>query len=114
MEITNEQAIEIHGKVREILQKYGNEEFGDCIIDEISFTYGFPTTTDVEGEYLCQCSNCGSVLYDENPQVNAIKLDVEQFDCEILPMELLNEDDGNSFYGCGNCETDEYLIDLKN
>jgi len=26
-------------------------------------------------------------------------------------MELLNEE-GDSYYGCGNCKTDSYLIDL--
>lgn len=41
-------AAETHEKLREILQKYGKEEYGDCIIDEISFLYGFPTTTDIE------------------------------------------------------------------
>lgn len=39
---------ENHEKLREILQKYGNEEFGDCIVDEISFLFGHPTTIDLE------------------------------------------------------------------
>lgn len=47
---TDEQADEIHEKIREILSSYGNEEFGDCIIDEISFLFGFPTTNDVHPE----------------------------------------------------------------
>lgn len=39
---------ETHEKIREILKSYGNEEYGDCIIDEICFTFGYATTTDVE------------------------------------------------------------------
>lgn len=40
-----------HDKLREILQSYNNPEFGDCIIDEICFAFGFPTTTDVEVDF---------------------------------------------------------------
>ena len=41
---------ETHEKLREILQKYGNEEYGDCIVDEISFLFGYPTTNDISEE----------------------------------------------------------------
>jgi hypothetical protein len=34
-----------HNKLREILQEYGCEEFGDCIIDDICNIFDFPTTT---------------------------------------------------------------------
>tara|TARA_R110000751_G_scaffold238803_1_gene339555 strand:+ start:331 stop:636 length:306 start_codon:yes stop_codon:yes gene_type:complete len=33
-----------HDRLREILQEYGNEEFGDCIIDDISELFGYKTT----------------------------------------------------------------------
>lgn len=36
---------EKHDKIRNILIDYGNEEFGDCIIDEISVAVGLPPTT---------------------------------------------------------------------
>jgi hypothetical protein len=49
-QIDIEQAKETHDKLREILIKYGNEEYGDCIVDEISWLFGFPTTIDVEPE----------------------------------------------------------------
>ena len=39
-----------HQKIREIMEKYGNPEYGDCIIDEICFLFGQPTTTDTEPE----------------------------------------------------------------
>ena len=34
-----------HEKIREILIKYGNQEYGDCIIDEISVAVGILPTT---------------------------------------------------------------------
>lgn len=36
-----------HNKLRNILKDYGNPEWGDCIIDEICFLFGYPTTTDL-------------------------------------------------------------------
>lgn len=41
----------IHESIRTILIDYGNEEYGDCIIDEICNVVGIPPTT---------------VYYDEN------------------------------------------------
>ena len=60
--------------------------------------------------HLCKCNNCDNVMYDENPQIGAIERETEDFDT-ILPMELLN-DGFESFWGCGDCETDDYLTDL--
>lgn len=60
---------------------------------------------------LCKCNKCGNIMYDENPQIGAKKHNVMEFECEILPMELLN-DEGDSYWGCGDCETDEYLTDF--
>lgn len=37
-----------HEKLREILQSYGNEEYGDAIIDEISLLFNYGTTKDKE------------------------------------------------------------------
>ena len=40
-----EQAIlDTHHQLREILQKYGNAEFGDAIIDEICGVFNYPVT----------------------------------------------------------------------
>lgn len=36
--------MEKHNKLIDILQKYGNEEFGDEIIDEISELFDYPKT----------------------------------------------------------------------
>ena len=43
-------ARDTHEKLREILIKYGNKEYGDCIVDEISWLFNFPTTIDTETE----------------------------------------------------------------
>ena len=43
-------ALEKHNKLREILQDYGCEEWGDAIIDEISYIFDTPTTTDIADE----------------------------------------------------------------
>lgn len=77
------EAIETHQKIREILQSYGNPEFGDCIVDELCFLFGHPTTTDIERLYSTQeqlqrelqslgynvvsCGNCGDVLLHRTP-----------------------------------------------
>ena len=42
----------IHDNIRSILIDYGNEEYGDCIIDEISIAVGIlPTTVYYEEEF---------------------------------------------------------------
>lgn len=49
-EVSIEEAQEKHEKLREILIKYGSEEYGDCIVDEISWLFDYPTTIDTEEE----------------------------------------------------------------
>ena len=46
--LTEKEIVELkikHEKIRNILIEYGNEEFGDCIIDEICEVVGIPPTT---------------------------------------------------------------------
>lgn len=62
-------------------------------------------------EHLCKCLNCGRIMYDENPDPSSEKLDASGIEDVIYPMELLN-DEGDSYWGCGECGTDSYLIDL--
>mgnify|MGYP003538891256 CR=1 FL=1 len=69
-------------------------------------------TTEENTEYICYCNNCCNYLYDENPNLDATKFAPSSFNKPILPMELLNEE-GDSFWGCGNCQTDAYLIDIE-
>jgi hypothetical protein len=49
-----EEAKTTHEKLRDILIKYGSEEYGDCIVDEISWLFNYPTTIDInpEGEFV--------------------------------------------------------------
>ena len=35
-----------HFELAEIMEKYGNEEFGDCIIDEICALFNYPLTPE--------------------------------------------------------------------
>ena len=47
--ISDEDARDMHEELRDIISSYeGNQEYGDCIIDEITHLFGFPTTTDVD------------------------------------------------------------------
>ena len=46
--VSIEQATKVQNELREILIKYNNPEFGVCVVDEICWLFGFPTTTDVE------------------------------------------------------------------
>jgi hypothetical protein len=48
--ISIEEATEKHNKLRQILEKYGNPEFGDCIVDEICELFNHLTTIDTETE----------------------------------------------------------------
>lgn len=46
-----EEVKDTHDKLREILIKYNNPEYGDCIVDEICWLFGnYPNTNDVEPE----------------------------------------------------------------
>lgn len=44
-EITHEEIKDKHEKIRSVLMKYGNEEYGDWIIDDICEIVGIPATT---------------------------------------------------------------------
>lgn len=51
---------------------------------------------------------CGAILIDRNPQVGAVRIPLKGDEgCMIL---IEHEDD--KFWGCPNCKTDEYLMDL--
>ncbi len=54
---------------------------------------------------LCKCNNCGNILIDENPQVDAIKYDLNGSE-----LEMVKDEDG--YWACPICLTDDYLIDL--
>lgn len=53
-------------------------------------------------ENICTCNNCGNLLIDTNPQVDAEKFDLTG----IYAQELVGHE-------CPVCETDGYLMDLN-
>lgn len=78
-----EKTKETHDRLKEILIKYNNPEYGDCIVDEISSLFNFPTTIDIEPEkekeipitYGLVKATCGWSKFAEktNKNVYAIK-----------------------------------------
>ena len=47
IKIKTTKTMEKHNKLIDILVKYGNEEFGDNIIDEISELFNYPKTKEI-------------------------------------------------------------------
>ena len=64
----------------------------------------------MDKDYLCQCDMCGTILRDENPQVDAPMLDVNAIGKPVEQMIQVYED-GEYFWACPKCETDFYLTD---
>ena len=63
--------------------------------------------------YLCRCNMCDSLLLDKNPSGNSILIDVTTIDKPINYMMQFH-DGGEFYWGCPNCATDSYLVDLTN
>jgi hypothetical protein len=63
---------------------------------------------------LCRCNNCMCIMVDQNP-IDQPEFEIPAF---AVDMELIQEEDeqtGNmieNFWGCPNCKTDAYLIDV--
>ena len=58
---------------------------------------------------LCKCNNCGNILIDENPQVDAVKYELQGNE---LNMVQYKDESGDLFWACPVCESDDYLLDL--
>lgn len=58
--------------------------------------------------YKCQCTQCGGVFYDENPESSTQTLIPDEGE---QALEQFTDKDG-LFWGCPDCQTDEFLIDL--
>lgn len=56
---------------------------------------------------LCRCNNCMEVFIDKNPSEQP-ELPIPFGTGELKLMR----DSGDFYYGCPNCETDDYLTDL--
>ena len=67
----------------------------------------------VDKQYLCKCNLCDSIMFDENPGENSVLIDITTIEKPINRMIQFH--DGSEFYwGCPNCSTDSYLMDLTN
>ena len=58
---------------------------------------------------VCRCNQCGNVLIDRNGQVGATLVTPKGSELEMVRFK---DKDGDDFWGCPECETDGYLIDL--
>lgn len=71
---------------------------------------------DKDGSELCYCCNCGCYLIDNNPQFGATKYDIDIASGELEqfsePADEDSPDEEDYFWGCPNCETDGFLIDI--
>ena len=100
--VSIEQATKVQNELREILIKYNNPEFGDCIVDEICWLFGFPTTTDVEpeGDFVNDGRDyqlLDYVFHPFNTDEGFTNIEVKGFDDnllgEIAGLEIPDEND---------------------
>ena len=62
------------------------------------------------GEFLCVCDNCMSLLYDENPADEATKFDMKSVPEGMVVLSMDRHEDG--YPVCPICGTDEFLMDI--
>jgi len=71
---------------------------------------------DEDGSELCYCIYCSCYYIDNNPQFDAKKYntDIARGELKLFsePTDEDSPDDEDYFWGCPECETDEYLIDV--
>lgn len=59
---------------------------------------------------LCKCNKCGSILIDQNPQINAKEHTLQG---KEIDMQYKDDNDGSGgFWVCPICDSDAFLIDL--
>lgn len=69
----------------------------------------------IEKATFCQCTNCETIMFDQNPQTGAKQYKISDFPnaTEMQYMQLLIENqDSDIYWACPICLTDENLIDL--
>lgn len=76
-------AEDTHDKLREILIKYNNPEYGDCIVDEICQLFKYPTTIDIEKPKF--------ILGED--RINGIKINDKIRDEELFEYEIRDKED---------------------
>ena len=100
--VSIEQATKVQNELREILIKYNNPEFGDYIVDEICWLFGFPTTADVEpeGDFVNDDRDyqlLGYVFHPFTTDEGFTNIEVKDFDDNLLGeidgLEIPDEND---------------------
>jgi len=61
---------------------------------------------NTNGNNICQCNNCDTVMFDENPQIGAKKYSKPN-NVIVFTMEFIE-----GICVCPKCKTDEFLKDL--
>jgi len=61
-----------------------------------------------EKTQLCKCNNCDTVMFDENPSEQPL-LTAPKGTSHMVQLK----DEGEFFWACPECQTDEYLQDLQ-
>lgn len=64
-------------------------------------------------DYLCKCVNCGTIMFDENPDpiMGQEKINLDLYP-QIENMEQIKDYDNSVFWGCPKCKTDDYFMDV--
>lgn len=68
-----------------------------------------------EQAHLCKCNNCGTVMIDQNPQINGTLHELKGNEVEMQYVPALIEttiQEKEYFWACPICLTDDYLNDL--
>lgn len=61
---------------------------------------------------FCKCNNCGEVFFDTNPSEQPFFEIPEDKGYRSLTTLSEEEEEGDYFQGCPECETDGYLMDV--
>lgn len=69
--------------------------------------------TMANNHYLCRCNMCEAIMFDENPNIHSGPTDITKIEKPINHM-IQFHDGGEFYWGCPNCSTDSYLMDLTN
>ena len=97
-------------EIKSFLSKnYGNESEDDWKNTKTASELLQSIQEDKNGEHLCICNNCLTIMYDENPQSKAKRYNIEGLYVSHMKS---HKDDAGWNYACPRCETDEYLMDL--
>ena len=65
--------------------------------------------SEKETTQLCRCNNCFTIMFDENPS-DQIALVAPS---ATVNMKKFEHEEGDSLWGCPECGTDEYLMDIE-